>query len=350
MKKFSIIHQLFNGLLSIVVVLFLVVAPSTLSVNLKAKQNNINRYQLSSYSGILELWNIDTFEGGSVSRSSWLEKQAMAFERINKGVFIVVSNFTMKQAILNLEAGNFPNLISYGVGMGEIVLPEIKEYCGKVIGVDHIIESGKFNDRQMAVPYMMGGYFMFGDNLNKLTTGLIGYNNPVLSLISSNDIDCNLEDVSTQLDSYSAYSKFISNNDFALLGTQRDLVRINNRINNGKLESKNIKQLSGFTDLIQYISIGKCNNMEVTIATKFIEYLLSYEAQSSVVNIDMFSVLDNIFYSSSPYREYEKNLKQNSKTINIFLANDVINNIKMLSLEALTGNIKSLKEVNRYLI
>ena len=34
---------------------------------------------------VLELWNVDTFEGGTASKSGFLEKVALAFEKKYKG-------------------------------------------------------------------------------------------------------------------------------------------------------------------------------------------------------------------------------------------------------------------------
>jgi len=143
MKKFKAI---INVIISILVVGYIIFIPSTVFVSLKAKQLEINRSEVISYSGILELWNIDTFEGGSIGRTKWLEKRALEFEAKNKGLFIVINNLTLEQAKLNLEKGTVPNMVSFGIGAGEILEPYVKEYLGGKLSV---------TNTPLSTPYMV---------------------------------------------------------------------------------------------------------------------------------------------------------------------------------------------------
>ena len=89
--------------LSILLVLFLVFAPFTIMPSLLQSQANVNRTDEFQSQGIFELWHIETFEGGSASRTSFLEKQAIAFEKENKGVYIVVNSMSLEQFAINVS-------------------------------------------------------------------------------------------------------------------------------------------------------------------------------------------------------------------------------------------------------
>ena len=46
------------------------------------------------FEGILELWHIESFEGGVGSRAGWLKKRSTAFEKQNKGCLVNVTVLT----------------------------------------------------------------------------------------------------------------------------------------------------------------------------------------------------------------------------------------------------------------
>ena len=63
----------------------------------------------AGYKGVIELWNVEAFEGGSGSRSSWLTGKSAKFEKANTGLFVHVTDLTvteladkLKTATLNL--------------------------------------------------------------------------------------------------------------------------------------------------------------------------------------------------------------------------------------------------------
>ena len=58
-------------LLSVIIIAFIWLAPFTLLPNLLNAQAQVNRTEKYEYQGILELWHIETFEGGSISRASF---------------------------------------------------------------------------------------------------------------------------------------------------------------------------------------------------------------------------------------------------------------------------------------
>src|SRR5574344_2147620 len=120
MKKLKIFAKWFLKVgISTLLIIFLITAPLTLFPNLQSLQANVNKSATFEYEGILELWHIETFEGGSVSRANFLEKQAIAFEKKHKGSYIVIESMSLEQFKLNLANGKKPDILSFGIGIGD---------------------------------------------------------------------------------------------------------------------------------------------------------------------------------------------------------------------------------------
>lgn len=66
-----------------------------------------------SRSGIVRLWNIDTFEGGKGSRSAFLNRISAAYEKAHDGVYIMVSSYTAEGAAAAIREGNLPDMLSF---------------------------------------------------------------------------------------------------------------------------------------------------------------------------------------------------------------------------------------------
>ena len=49
----------------------------------------------SDYNGVIELWNIDSFESGTKPKNAFLQQCASRFQNENKGVYVVVRNLKM---------------------------------------------------------------------------------------------------------------------------------------------------------------------------------------------------------------------------------------------------------------
>ena len=217
----------------------------------------INRQNTVDYYGVLELWNVDTFEGGSIGRANWLEARSIEFERANPGAFVIVRNMTEEQAILNLENGNKPSLISYGIGFGSIIANNLTNYTGLVQVRDDLLKGGMLNDTLLAVPFILGGYALIGNeyfmekastendynlledvfnfmtkenkqNIYSLTFGgNMGYNAPLALALNTSMVagENAIDEQALTLNSYDAYVNYVENNASVLLGTQRDVYR-----------------------------------------------------------------------------------------------------------------------------
>ena len=90
------------------------------------KNLNKNKENVSEeYKCILTLWHIDTFEGGVGSRKQFLHNIAKNFEKKNKGVFIMVTSYTLEGVKQQFKKGNYPDILSYGNGIEVKNLSEI---------------------------------------------------------------------------------------------------------------------------------------------------------------------------------------------------------------------------------
>ncbi|MBQ8430427.1 MAG: hypothetical protein IJX26_00560 [Clostridia bacterium] len=272
---------------------------------------------------ILELWHIETFEGGSVSRETFLERCALQFEKKNKGTYVVIIKMSVEQFYLNIKNNKKPNMLSFGVGVGD-------DFANSLITLNwqgnirtDLLAGGKHNGSQLAVPYILGGYALIGNEISnnkvngKTGVGLTDGINPLLALKSNNISSDFFNNVA--LDTYSAYDKYVKGGFENLLGTQRDVFRISNKKQQGLLSNVRINFLGGFTDLIQYVSVFNHSKAENDLSQEFVDLLTSQTTQNKLKDIGMFSVLKNTkLYDDETYSQMENTLNGTLKTTNVF--------------------------------
>lgn len=281
---------------------------------------------------LLELWNIDTFEGGSGSRAKYLEHRAYNYQKETFSTYVLVRSLTVSQAKAMLSGGAKPDLVSFGIGSGEIFKP----FCEKLSPPNFVradlLQCGVVGKDVLAVPWCVGGYCLCADesvelskeslqNLaqdKKVCTGGV-YN--VANLALSEKVNVKLNNNYTQFEAYEAYLRGEYN---VLLGTQRDFYRLNRKVENGVLGAVNFSYLTEFTDLIQVIAV--CNAENKAVAEKFVEYLLTPSSQMRLCDIGLFSVTDTQIYEDN-YREFELAIKQPKKVLSVFTPSE---NIKSL--------------------
>ncbi len=272
----------------------------------KAKDNEIYKEPVVD-TKIYTVWHIETFEGGGKSRLSFLNKIARQIEKENAGVLIMVKSIEPE----NLESElieNEPDIVSFGFGVGKVLLPKLQEINSTFDVRDGLVESGSFNNKIFALPYIVSGYAMFsqgGENLN-FYCGENGYINP--SNIYSN-LGLKTDEKQSQ---YEAYKKFIYNNKSTLLGSARDVFRINNLNNIGRI-SASISPVDSYTDLIQYLGLTKIDQ----ITEKFLSLTLDDEHQRSLIDYSLFSSKFYKIYSSGIYNDME-NALISAVTPNVF--------------------------------
>ena len=155
--------NLFKIITAILIIAFLIISPFPLFSKIHELNYKLNSEYNFNFSGVIELWNVDTFEGGSVSRTTFLEKRAIEFEKQNKGVFISINNLTLEQLKLNLQNNKKPHIITFGIGVEDIFLDEIINLTNTYNVRDDIIKSSTINGKVKALPIMMGGYSLIGN-------------------------------------------------------------------------------------------------------------------------------------------------------------------------------------------
>lgn len=289
----------------------------------------------ASYQGVLELWNVETFEGGSGSRSAWLTNKAAKFEAQNKGLFAHVTNLSVAQMTQKLNAGETFDIICFSRGAGALIVDKLA-----VLDVDlgNVTEnfrlSAQHDGKQLCAPLYAGAYCLFarsaqldqenllsqalsakytrkvGKNtfdLAPLVCGFTEYNSPLSALaMAGGKGKVNVSESVTQ---YQAYEQFVANKTaITLLGTQRDIYRLTKREADGKIDALSFCALGGYTDLVQYVGVSNSCGDKLSSAAAFVSYLLSAQSQASLTDISMFSVLGDAIYTSERFSACEKAL------------------------------------------
>ena len=94
-------------LLFVVLVLFLWLAPGYLYPILASDifSEEVQKRRESTYTGVITIWQVDTFEGGTGSRTAWLNKLMSSLESQYNGVYFVVRSMTPERAKTLLASG-----------------------------------------------------------------------------------------------------------------------------------------------------------------------------------------------------------------------------------------------------
>ncbi len=234
---------------------------------------------------IVHIWNVDTFEGGKGSRTSFLRRVALKTEKENEGVYYMISSYTLEGANAAFESGSRPDMLSFGIGLSafaEMSLPLPYSFAG-----------GNTEAGCLAYPWCSGGYYLFSLSEDFEETGVTA-----ISKGGSNlpEVAASIAGIRGEtVESNAAYVGFLSGKYRYLLGTQRDVCRFSAR---GVNVSK--KQIEGYSDLYQYISVLSAEKRADCNA--FLNMLLSSEVQQELSDIGMYAV----------------NQKQASKTVSVF--------------------------------
>lgn len=307
----------------------------------------------AGYKGVIELWNVETFEGGSGSRQSWLTNKSAKFEAKNSGLFVHVTTLTESELRQKLEGGQTFDMVCFSRGVGDVV----KQYLAPLTletksARENMLLAGQVDGKQYAAPLYAGAYCLFartsqlsetdilakaltqtytrkiGKNtveLNPLVCGFTAANSPLTALAMSGGRG-NASALSEGVTQYQAYEQFVANKTaVTLLGTQRDLYRLSQREDNGKIETLGFCPLTGYTDLVQFVGVSSACGDKLNSCMQYINYLLSAEVQQTLVNLSMFSVLTTEIYTDERYAKVEQGLAQ-AFVPNVFVDAEIIAN------------------------
>ena len=244
---------------------------------------------------IYTIWHIETFEGGGKPRIDYLKTIARDMEKQDNQVLFMIKAVGPEKLVSELEVSK-PDIISFGFGVGELVLPYLVHQENTFNIRDELIESGSFNKKFYAVPYIVSGYAMFFHSMqaSEFHVGTNNYTKPQNVYSALNLQPCENES------QYEAYKDFVYNKSVQLLGTGRDLFRVNNLNSIGRTNAI-INPIDTYTDLIQYLGIINSNKT----TQKFISLALSDNYQRTLADYSLFSSKYNKIYSSGIYNDME---------------------------------------------
>ena len=331
-KRFLVV--LLRGMLSILLIIGVSLIPLALVFSKLRADNYINIPVIKQC--VIELWNIDTFEGGTSSKTSFLSSVAIDFEKENNGCYIMVKNKTLDECLLAIEQGQVPDMFSFGAQAGKYLKQHLQEIDYNFNINPIFLDSAKVDNRLFACAWCYGIYslistesvtngndissiattsgeqkqfkndkikitysIVFGEKSTKPTTAY-GVNFGDLNQ-NKNAYDTN----NSEKSAYDAYCDFVENRAKILLGTQRDVARIENRAKLGKIQDVVYQHIGQYTDLVQYI--GVCNLSEnKNISTSFIQFLTRTETLQTLSKIGMFAPnLNQLLYTDGVYKDMQ---------------------------------------------
>lgn len=222
---------------------------------------------------VVRVWNVDTFEGGKGSRTSFLKRAAAKAEKKRQGVYYLISSYTEEGIARAFADGQCPDVLSFGIG--------VSAYLERSLPLPYSFAGGEAEGVCYAYPWCRGEYYLFSlkdDFEEKGDTAISSGGSNLVEVAAA------LHEISgTAIDSLSAYVAFLNGRYRYLLGTQRDVCRFSSRG-----VSVYRKPLSLFCDLYQYISVLSAEKREDCFA--LVESLLSEETQKELDTIGMLPV------------------------------------------------------------
>ena len=291
----------------------------------------------SEYKGIITVWQIDGFEGGSGSRKQFLLGVSREFEKQNEGTLVMVINHTFTSAEENISKGIYPDVISYSNGL------DIKNM--QPLGKIRCAGGGKVSENIYATAWCRGGYVLIknldvvGKEQSPLIISKAQNTQPLLAVILEG-LEYESIEVLPPMD---AYTKFTVGKNAYMLGTQRDVVRLTNRGANFS-----VTPLTKFNDLYQYVSLTASDSKKSVIAKRFIEYLLSDKVQERLNKINMLSPYKNVNFDIENLNLMQK--IDGFSTISAFYPKQILREIEDRSLLALKGDKNAINYIKNLLI
>lgn len=261
---------------------------------------------------VISLWQIDSFEGGRGSRAQYLQNMAdKCFE--DTKVYVTVTSLSAQAARANMQAGIVPDIISYGAGF---------------YGIENLVNAADFTYKC----WCRGAYVLLSLDANTNFDD-VGANNTIVNAGKDNmTAACALFEGLAQADvrpPTSAYVSLLAGDYKYLLGTQRDIYRLETR---GVTYAA--KVITSFNDLYQNISV-LCEGEKYYYSCEFVDYLT--ESCSNVAELGLVS--DKTAHTGVMAEVQNATFEC---TLNGFIGNDYYN---LLQAAVEKGDIKSLKNL-----
>lgn len=294
-------------------------------------------------SEILELWHVETFEGGRVSRARWLDSRAIEFEKKNPGVFVLIKEFSLDEFLNQLNQGKRAHLYSFSKGAETALLERLSDLNALNINLKKAFKTvGNNGETRLAVPFAYSVYVALTvaknlemhENVSSLSSvmfssgqikkerkkekkiyscvyGGAGEATALLNLRALDGFDeaheLGIFPDCEKLSTYDAYCKFLTGDAAILAGTMRDVIRLENKVLTGAVEDVYFEALGHFTDMVCFLGADKSNtDKERAAANKFIEFVLSEAVQNKVAGLGLLSPTTLSVYESGTLKIIEK--------------------------------------------
>ena len=224
------------------------------------------------YKAVITIWQIDTFDGGTGSRTAFLRNITNEYHKKHQEVLFLVINHTVESANAAFLKNKIPDIISYGNCNLEII-KFAREICDTKEN-----DGGVINGKRYAMPWLKGCYYYIthaNQKIEEVKNSFVVDNenySGALPLLAQNLKVAN----PIFLNSKESLIRFKADKNSALIGTQRDIVRLQNQE-----ISFNAEPLTEFCDLYQYASITTMSDEKVSFAISFLNYLTSFEVQKN---------------------------------------------------------------------
>ena len=294
----------------------------------------------SEYKGIITMWQIDIFEGGTGSRKQFLLEMARGFEKENQGVLVMVTDYTKEGAEENFAKGIYPDLISFGCGVDVDKPGEMR--------ISRYTAGGMIGDKVYATAWCRGGYTLIAnpkfvsETENLLSEVIISQADYTQPLIAMTEEGITAEKIRV-LSPMDAYVDFCAGKAPYMIGTQRDIIRLSNR----GMEVIT-RPLGKFNDLFQYVSVTAKDEQKRFYAEKFVEYLVSDTVQEKLGKIGMFSPYEKVVYENEHLSAMQDT--DYIHTFSVFSSEAFYKEMQSLSLKAALGDADAAEKIKNMLL
>ena len=294
-----------------------------IAVALPETHKDENIVSAKGYKTILTLWHVDSFEGGVGSRADFLNNALLKLN--DSGIITLVKTHTEESVAAAIEKGETPDLISFGTGCSSAIRLAREVFSSGFKG-------GEAGGKTYAVPWCFGGYYLITKTeYNRLIEGLLtsdekkiselivsqGKNTlPVLALKVAGITAEN----AVYLPNKDAYAEFLGKKGVVLLGSQRDLRRLEKR----GTEFAAIP-LEGYSDLVQYIAVTTRNDEKYKYCEEVVKCLSGEKTQSELYKTGMMRT-DGKENSGAEFFGYD--FSENTYTLSPFLSGELIASAK----------------------
>lgn len=286
----------------------------------------------SEYQGMIEIWNVDTFEGGLISKTKMLQQVANKFKAENKGLYFMIRNISESECKNLLDSGQRPDLFSASYGVAEMLKNEVSAFEKNDNICDVFLSAGKDEmGKQKAIAWCANAYCLMTthsllekvgkDAKHRLVNIALdcGYKvntkkgekvvwslefgsgkylmpqNALFEYYKQGEVvlsDTSVNQLSVSQSSYSAYCNFVAGKSSVLLGTLRDAYRLKNREKQGKVDGVIVEPLAKMTDLVQFMfKVDDGNKTKQKYVDGFVEYLTGVAGQQVVCDGGLLPVL-----------------------------------------------------------